>query len=99
MKNKILILIVLLGVYSCSTITEKVTEIAEKENKYLSGFLKMPASTLVNNFGTPTQTVNENNQIVYVYEVKRKLFDCQRKFTIDSKNTVSGFVSTCWDWY
>ena len=97
MKNKILILIVLLGVYSCSTITEKVTEIAEKENKYLSGFLKMPASTLVNNFGTPTQTVNENNQIVYVYEVKRKLFDCQRKFTIDSKNTVSGFVSTCWD--
>ena len=35
MKNKILLLIVLLGVYSCSTITEKVTEIAEKENKYL----------------------------------------------------------------
>jgi protoheme ferro-lyase len=97
MKNKILILIVLLSVYSCSTITEKVTEIAEKENKYLSGFLNKSSSILVSNFGTPTQTVNENNQTIYVYEVKRKLFNCQRKFTIDSKNTVSGFVSTCWD--
>jgi hypothetical protein len=97
MKNKILILTVLLSVYSCSAISEKVTQIAEKENKYLSGFLNKSSSILVNNFGTPTQTVNENNQIIYVYEVKRKLFDCQRKFTIDSKNTVSGFVSTCWD--
>jgi hypothetical protein len=97
MKNKIFFLIVLLSVYSCSTISEKVTEIAEKENKYLSGFLKMPASTLVNNFGTPTQTVIENNQTIYVYEVKRKLFNCQRKFTVDSKNTVTGFVTTCWD--
>jgi hypothetical protein len=26
------------------------------------------------------------------------LFDCQRKFTIDNKNIVTGFVSTCWDW-
>jgi len=97
MKNKIFFLIVLLSVYSCSAISEKVTQIAEKENKYLSGFLNKSSSILVNNFGTPTQTVNENNQIIYVYEVKRKLFDCQRKFTIDSKNTVSGFVSTCWD--
>jgi hypothetical protein len=76
MKNKILILTVLLSVYSCSAISEKVTQIAEKENKYLSGFLNKSSSILVNNFGTPTQTVNENNQIVYVYEVKRKLFDC-----------------------
>jgi hypothetical protein len=27
------------------------------------------------------------------------VFDCQRKFTIDNKNIVTGFVSTCWDWF
>jgi hypothetical protein len=97
MKNKIFFLIVLLSVYSCSTISEKVTEIAEKENKYLSDFLKKPSSTLVNAFGTPTQIISENDQTIHVYEVKSKLFNCQRKFTIDSKNTVTGFVTTCWN--
>ena len=99
MKNKIFFLIVFLSVYSCSAISEKVTEIAEKENKYLSGFLKKPSSILLNNFGTPNQTIAENDQVIYVYEVKGKLFNCQRKFTIDNKYTVTGFVSTCWDWY
>ena len=97
MKNKIFFLIVLLSVYSCSSISEKVTEIAEKENKYLSGFLKKTSSVLINNFGTPTQIINENDQAIHVYEVKGKLFNCQRKFTIDNKNIVTGFVSTCWD--
>jgi hypothetical protein len=90
-------LIVLLSVYSCSAISEKVTQIAEKENKYLSDFLKKSSSTLVNNFGTPTQIISENDQTIHVYEVKGKLFNCQRKFTIDNKNIVTGFVSTCWD--
>jgi hypothetical protein len=97
MKNKIFFLIVLLSVYSCSAISEKVTQIAEKENKYLSDFLKKPSSVLVNNFGTPTQIIGENDQTIHVYEVKGKLFNCQRKFTVDNKNTVTGFVSTCWD--
>jgi len=99
MKNKIFFLIVLLSVYSCSAISEKVTQIAEKENKYLSGFLKKPLSVLINSFGTPTQIISENDQTIHVYEVKGKLFNCQRKFTIDNKNIVTGFVSTCWDWY
>jgi hypothetical protein len=97
MKIKILSLIALIGLYSCSTITEKASEIAIKENKYLSGFLKTPSSNLVKTFGKPTQTLAENDETIYVYEVKGKVLNCQRKFTIDNKNTVSGFVSTCWD--
>jgi hypothetical protein len=97
MKIKILFLIASIGLYSCSAISEKATEKAAKENAYLSSFLKTPSSNLVKTFGKPTQTLAKNNETIYVYEVKGKVFNCQRKFTIDNKNTVSGFVSTCWD--
>ena len=97
MKIKILLLIASIGLYSCSAISEKATEKAAKENAYLSSFLKTPSSNLVKTFGKPTETLAENNETIYVYEVKGKVFNCQRKFTIDSKNTVTGFVSTCWD--
>ncbi len=97
MKIKILSLIVLIGLYSCSTVTEKTTEIAIKENKYLSGFLKTPSSNLVKTFGKPTQTSAENNETIYVYEVKGKVLNCQRKFIVDNINIVIGFTSTCWD--
>jgi len=97
MKIKILLLITLVSIYSCTAISEKASEKAAKENAYLSSFLKTPSSNLVKTFGKPTQTLAENNETIYVYEVKGKVFNCQRKFTIDSKNTVTGFVSTCWD--
>jgi hypothetical protein len=97
MKIKILLLITLVSVYSCTAISEKATEKAAKENAYLSTFLKAPSANLVKTFGKPTETLAENDQTVYVYEVKGKVFNCQRKFTIDNKNIVSGFVSTCWD--
>lgn len=97
MKIKILSLIALVGLYSCSTITEKTAEIAIKENKYLSGFLKTPSSNLVKTFGKPTQTLAENNETIYVYEVKGKVLNCQRKFIVDNINIVIGFTSTCWD--
>lgn len=83
--------------YSCSAISEKAKEISAKENAYLSSFLNTPSSSLNKAFGKPTQTLAENNETIYVYEIKGKVFDCQRKFTINNKNTVSGFVSTCWD--
>ena len=97
MKIKILLLITLVSVYSCTAISEKASEKAAKENAYLSSFLKAPSANLVKTFGKPTQTLAENNETIYVYEVKGKVFNCQRKFTIDNKNIVSGFVSTCWD--
>ena len=97
MKIKILSLLALLSLYSCTAISEKATEKAAKENAYLSTFLKTPSPNLVKTFGKPTQTLAENNETIYVYEVKGKVFNCQRKFTIDNKNTVTGFVSTCWD--
>ena len=99
MKKSLLLLVMIVSVYSCNAITEKATQKADKENAYLSTFLNKPSVTLNQTFGKPTQTLAENNQTVYVYEIKGKLFDCQRKFTINDKNVVTGFVSTCWDWF
>ena len=82
---------------SCAIVSEKATQKADKENAYLSTFLNKSSATLNQTFGKPTKTLAENNQTVYVYDIKGKLFDCQRKFTIDNKNIVTGFVSTCWD--
>ena len=82
---------------SCAVISEKAAQKADKENAYLSTFLNKSSNNLNQTFGKPTQTLAENNQTVYVYEVKGKVFDCQRKFNLDNKNIVTGFVSTCWD--
>jgi hypothetical protein len=84
-------------IYSCSAVSEKAKEKADKENAYLSTFLNKPSFNLSQTFGKPTQILTENNQTIHLYEIKGKVFDCQRKFTIDNKNIVTGFVSTCWD--
>ena len=93
----VLIVIVLLSASSCTVISDKASKKADKENAYLSTFLNKPLANLSSTFGKPTQTLVENNQTVHVYEIKGTIFDCHRKFTIDNKNIVVGFVSTCWD--
>ena len=83
--------------YSCTVISDKATQKADKENAYLSTFLNKSSANLNSTLGKPTQVSSEGNLTVHIYEVKGTLFNCQRKFTIDNKNIVTGFVSTCWD--
>lgn len=98
MFKKLLIFSILtFSLSACAIVSEKASQKADKENAYLSTFLNKSTTTLNQTFGKPTQVLSENNQTVHVYEIKGKLFDCQRKFTIDNKNIVTGFVSTCWD--
>ena len=97
MRKFLCILSTLIFLSSCAVISEKAAQKADKENAYLSTFLNKPFANINQAFGKPTQTLTENNQTVQVYEVKRVVFDCQRKFTVDYKNIVTGFISTCWD--
>ena len=97
MRKFLCILSTLIFLSSCAVISEKAAQKAEKENSYLAVFLNKPVDELNKAFGKPTQTLTENNQTVQVYEVKRVVFDCQRKFSVDNKNIVTGFFSTCWD--
>ena len=97
MRKFLCILSTLIFLSSCAVISEKAAQKVEKENSYLAVFLNKPVDELNKAFGKPTQTLTENNQTVQVYEVKRVVFDCQRKFSVDNKNIVTGFISTCWD--
>jgi hypothetical protein len=96
-KKIILSSILIIGLYSCAAISDKVEKKADKENAYLATFLKKPSTHLTNAFGKPTKAYEENNQTVYEYDIKGRVFDCHRKFTIDKRNIITGFVSTCWD--
>ncbi len=96
-KTLLFLPVTLILLNSCTVISEKAAQKAEKENAYLSVFLNKPVDEVNKAFGKPSQNLTENNQTVHVYEVKRVVFDCQRKFTVDNKNMVIGFVSTCWD--
>jgi hypothetical protein len=96
-RKYFIFLTLILSVYSCTVISEKATQKADKENAYLSKFLNKSSANLNSTLGKPTQVLSESNLTVHVYEVKGTIFDCQRKFTIDNKNIVTGFVSTCWD--
>jgi hypothetical protein len=96
-KKYLIFLTFLFSLSSCAVVSEKAAKKADKENAYLSTFLNKPAANLNSTFGKASQVSTENNQTIHIYEIKGKVFDCQRKFTIDNKNIVTGFVSTCWD--
>ncbi|MSP06958.1 MAG: hypothetical protein EXR13_05330 [Candidatus Fonsibacter sp.] len=96
-KKYFVFLTLIFSVYSCAIVSEKAAQKADKENAYLSTFLNKSSANLNSTLGKPTQILSENNLTIHVYEVKGTIFDCQRKFTIDNKNNVTGFVSTCWD--
>jgi len=95
--KKITALIIISLLSSCAIIAEKRNEKVDKETKFLSPFLNNPDKDLISKFGQPTKTIKEANQEIYIYEIKGKIFDCQRKFVINNKKIVSGFESTCWD--
>ena len=96
-KALLILPLTLILLNSCTVISEKAAKKAEKENAYLAILLNKPVDEVNKAFGKPTQILTENNQTVHLYEIKGKVFDCQRKFTIDNKNIVTGFISTCWD--
>ena len=95
--KKITALIIISLLSSCAMVAEKRSEKVDKETKFLSPLLNSSEKELITRFGQPTRTLKEGNQNTYVYEIKGRIFDCQRKFYLDNKNIVTGFESTCWD--
>ncbi len=95
--KKITAIIIFSLISSCTMIAEKRSEKVDKETKFLSPLLNSSEKELITRFGQPAKTIKEANQEIYIYEIKGKIFDCQRKFIVDNKKIVSGFESTCWD--
>jgi len=78
----------------CQTIKQKTDVIVEKENKKLSEFIGKSSQELKNNLGEPDEDFkNEKRNLVFVYNTKKYGIPCERRFEINSKLVVIGFVS------
>ena len=78
----------------CQTVKEKTDKIVEKENEKLSKFLGKSASELQMELGKPDEDFkNAKGNFELVYNSKKYLVPCERRFEINSENIVVGFVS------
>ena len=96
MKNILLIKLVFLLIFlsSCQTIKQKTDAIVEKENIRLSQYIGKDSSNLQMDLGKPDEDFkNEVGNLELVYNSKKYGIICERRFEIDSKSIVIGFVS------
>tara|TARA_B110000285_G_C15053212_1_gene578135 strand:+ start:690 stop:992 length:303 start_codon:yes stop_codon:yes gene_type:complete len=95
-KNIFFIKLVFLLIFlsSCQTIKQKTDAIVEKENIRLSQYIGKDSSNLQMDLGKPDEDFkNEVGNLELVYNSKKYGIICERRFEIDSKSIVIGFVS------
>ena len=86
--------IVLALLTGCQTIKQKTDVIVEKENKKLSAFIGKSSQDLKISLGSPDEDFkNEKGNLVLVYNTKKYGIPCERRFEVNSKLIVIGFVS------
>jgi len=88
------IFVVVIFFSGCQTIKKKSDEIVEKENEKLSQYIGKTSSELQANLGKADEDfLNEKGNFELVYKTKKYGIPCERKFEVDSKSIVIGFVS------
>ena len=81
-------------VSGCQTIKQKTDAIIEKENSKLSQYIGKTSSNLQINLGKPDEDFkNEKGNLEFVYNTKKYLIPCERRFEIDPNSIVIGFIS------
>ena len=81
-------------VSGCKTIKRKTDAVVEKENEKLRKFIGKSLSDLQIDLGKPDEDFkNQKGNLVFVYNTKKYGIPCERRFEIDSKSIVIGFVS------
>jgi len=84
----------LISISGCQTIKQKADAIIEKENSELSQYIGKTSSNLQMNLGKPDEDFkNEKGNLELVYNTKKYLITCERRFEIDPNSIVIGFVS------
>ena len=84
----------LLLLNGCQTIKQKTDAIVEKENEKLSKYIGKSVSKLKTDLGLPDEDFkNEKGNLELVYNSKKYLIPCERRFEINSDSIVVGFVS------
>ena len=94
LKLFLITLVTFVMITGCQTIKEKTNKIVEKENEKLSKYISKPASVLQMDLGKPDEDfTNSKGNFEFVYNTKKYGIPCERRFEINSKNIVVGFVS------
>ncbi|MDC3186160.1 hypothetical protein OA965_00750 [Candidatus Pelagibacter sp.] len=94
LKITLTFIIFYMMITGCQTVKEKTNAIVEKENEKLSKFIGQPASKLQMELGKPDEDFkNAKGNFEFVYNTKKYLIPCERRFEINSENIVVGFVS------
>ena len=96
MKKIFLIKLIFLLIFltSCQTIKKKTDAIVEKENAKLSKYIGKTLNNLQADLGKPDEDFkNEKGNTEVVYNSKKYLVPCERRFEIDTNFIVIGFVS------
>ena len=84
----------LIFITGCQTIKDKTDIIVEKENAKLSEYIGKDSTSLQMDLGKPDEDFkNEKGNTELVYNSKKYLVPCERRFEIDPSSTVIGFVS------
>ena len=84
----------LILVSGCQTIKQKTDAIVKKENAKLSEYIGKNSTNLQMDLGKPDEDFkNEKGNLELVYNTKKYGILCERRFEIDSKSIVIGFVS------
>ena len=78
----------------CQTVKKKTDDIVKKENEKLSKFIGKSSSELKMKLGKPDEDFkNEKGNLELIYNSKKYLIPCERRFEINSEDVVIGFVS------
>jgi len=94
LKFIFLSIVFLFLVTGCQTIKNKSDAIVEKENSKLSQYIGKTSNNLQMDLGKPDEDFqNEKGNLEFVYNTKKYGILCERRFEIDSKSIVIGFVS------
>ena len=93
-QNVFIVFMLFSLVAGCQTIKQKTDEIAKKENEKLSKYIGKSVNDLKTDLGLPDEDFkNEKGNLELVYNSKKYLIPCERRFEIDSNSMVIGFVS------
>ena len=93
-KIVLVILSTFLLLSGCQTVKQKTDAIVEKENEKLSEFIGKSLSELKMELGKPDEDFkNAKGNLEVIYNTKKYLIPCERRFEINSDNIVIGFVS------
>ena len=79
---------------SCQSVKNKTDAIVKKENEKLSKYIGKSSNKLRLDLGEPDEDYKkENGNYELVYKTKKFGIPCERKFEINSKLIIIGFVS------